>query len=142
MLMDWPSWWLSAQTAALSALLAFPLAFALGWSMTFDRRIALPVRLAALLPGPVLLAAWLTGAFGWMLAAAMLVSVAALAREASIRIAAVPAPWLESVRTLGAPAWRAAWPSVRSGLFAAAGWVAGRVFLEALAGLLLRGRGQ
>jgi hypothetical protein len=139
MLFDWPSTWLSAQTAIAATLLAFPLAFALGWRISLDPRAALAGRLLCLLPAPVLLAAWWSGSFAWMLAAGILVAAAALAREAAVLIAALPAPWFESLRTLDAPAWRAAWPSLRSPLLVAAAWAAARVFVEALAGLLIRG---
>ncbi|HRJ21170.1 MAG TPA: hypothetical protein PLF84_19130 [Bryobacteraceae bacterium] len=139
MLFDWPSTWLSAQTAIAATLVAFPLAFAFGWRISLDSRAALAGRLLRLLPAPVLLAAWWSGSFAWMFAAGILVATAALAREAAALIAALPSPWFESLRTLGAPAWPAAWPSLRSPLLTAAAWTAARVFLEALAGLLVRG---
>jgi ABC-type amino acid transport system permease subunit len=145
MVMDWPWLWTSAQVAVIATVVAFPLAFALGWRIAFDARhgrwARVAVQVVRLAPALVLLAAWRFGSVGWMLAAAVLVAAASLAREVSVRLAALPAPWFESLATLGAPGYRAAWPAVRVGLFGAAAWVAGRVFLEAVAGLILRGRG-
>lgn len=142
MVMEWPWLWTSAQAAIAATLLAFPLAFALGWRASTDPRAALLIRVLALLPAPALLAAWSRGTLLWIAAAGLLVALAALARETSIHLAALPSPWFESLRTLGAPAWRAAWPALRRPLLLAALWTAARVLLESLAGLILRGGAQ
>jgi len=144
MVMDWPWIWTSIQVALAATVVAFPLAFAAGWRIAFDTRhgrwASIAVHCIRLAPALVLLAAWRFGASGWMLAAGVLMGTAWLARETSVRLAALPAPWFESLATIGAPGYRAAWPAVRRGLVGAAAWVAGRIFLEALIGLWLRGR--
>lgn len=132
--------WLSGEAALAAMVFAFPFALLLTWMEREALWARALTRVLWLLPAPMLVAAWWTGALGWMAAAGVLAGAGALAREGSARLAALPAPWFESLKTIGAPGYRAAWPALRAGMLATAGWVTLRLFLEALAGLLLRGR--
>lgn len=138
---DWRMFLLSGEAALLAVVAAFPLALALGWMALQARWARAAARVFWLLPAPVLVAAWSSGSLSWMAAAGAVAGAGVLARECSTRLEALPAPWFESLRTLGAPAYRAAWPELRGPMLAAAGWLVLRIFLEALAGLMLRGRG-
>lgn len=138
---DWRMLWLSGEAAVLALLAAFPLALVLAWMAREAGWARAAARVLWLLPAPVLVAAWWSGGLGWMAAAGAVAGAGMLARECSARLESLPAPWFESLRTLGAPAYRAAWPELWAALIAAAGWLALRIFLEALAGLILRGRG-
>jgi hypothetical protein len=141
MVFEWPWLWFGAKAALAATVLAFPAACALGWRMAADARLSAVARAVTLLPAPALLAAWATGSLVWTTAAALVVALAALARETGLHLRTLPAPWFESLQTLDAPAWRAAWPSLRAPLFTAAAGIAVRLLLEVCAGLLLRGRG-
>lgn len=134
--------WLSGEAAVAATAVAFPLALVLAWMAAEARWARALVRLLWLAPAPALLAAWWSGGVWWMAAGGVMTAGGLLAREGAARLAALPAPWFESLRTLGAPGYRAAWPPLRGPMAAAAGWAALRVFLEALAGLMLRGQGS